>query len=306
MTDEMKKKEAEKKAKKKVNIKKIGTIISAIVVFAILVIGVPLIINHCYKCDIPIITTKWDAKDVLSYYGAVLAACGTGIGVYVSIKAAYKNYQNDARVRVLPFIAVTPFDRMVDADRFLRYVDRKEDEIQEESCTSGYIEYKLEQIYFIITSCGIEIKKGLDKYQQQILRHAGAIWKPIAPDEESLDYIDYFSVPLEIENVGNGTAVNLRIGFNYRSDDPHLHGFVYPMMLKQNQTRYIHIFSIAEPDIVKGEYTLEFFYEDIYGNKYFQEFPILLEIDDNGMNFHSINLLGKQMKLKEGEPYADT
>ena len=119
-----------------------------------------------------------------------------------------------------------------------------------------------------------------------------------------LQRTDFYSMPLEIENVGNGTAVNLRIGFN-RVGDRNTYRFIRPMMLKQSQTVYIHIFSTADYDIVRGDYSLEFHYEDIYGNKYAQEFPVKYNKNENNQEYQSIDLVGKQIRKTE-DTHANT
>lgn len=120
-----------------------------------------------------------------------------------------------------------------------------------------------------------------------------------------LQRTDFYSMPLEIENVGNGTAVNLRIGFN-RVGDRNTYRFVRPMMLKQGQTVYIHIFSTADYDIVRGKYSLKFYYEDIYGNKYSQAFPVEYSKNKDNQEYQSIDVVGKQIRRTEDTPNADT
>lgn len=276
--------------------------IALIGIVLLLVIGIPFGINYCYKCNLNFITTQWEAKDVLTYYGAVLAAGGTAFGVYLSIRASHREYQEDIRSRVLPFIAVTPFDRKARIN-FMQLLNDTIQGTPDTGCDKepdGYIEYKLEQIYYIITPQGIEIRNKLTQYQQEVLSKAGAIFRK-SPNGAVLEEIDYFSIPVEIENVGNGTAVNLRVGFNRITDNPHR--FIRPMMLKQNQTIYIHIFSMASLDVVGGEYVLEFFYKDIYGNKYFQKFPVRFGQNEKG-EYQSIDLVGSQTKYEEDIPAA--
>lgn len=47
-------------------------LLTAIVIAALLIFGIPILINECYKHDG--YTTIWGAADVLSYYGAILGA----------------------------------------------------------------------------------------------------------------------------------------------------------------------------------------------------------------------------------------
>lgn len=282
-------------------------ILIAVIALA-LIVGVPIIINECYKTNSGYMTI-WGAADALAYYGTIVASVGAAVGVFVSIKVAAKNYKEDVRARVMPFIAVTPFERkaIVNTMTLLKEkVEKTESPAKTDNTPAvQYDEYKLNRIYFVITEHGIDAKNGLDKSQQAILEHAGNSWTSVAGGVEMLQRTDFYSMPLEIENVGNGTAVNLRIGFN-RVGDRNTYRFIRPMMLKQSQTVYIHIFSTADYDIVRGDYSLEFHYEDIYGNKYSQEFPVEYGKNKDNQEYQSIDLVGKQLKNTEVAPNANT
>ena len=282
-------------------------ILTAVIALA-LIVGVPIIINECYKTNSGYMT-MWSAADMLAYNGTYVASVGAAVGVFVSIKVAAKNYKEDVRARVMPFIAVTPFERkaIVNTMALLKEkVEKTESPAKTDNTPAvQYDEYKLNRIYFVITEHGIDAKNGLDKSQQAILEHAGNSWTSVAGGVEMLQRTDFYSMPLEIENVGNGTAVNLRIGFN-RVGDRNTYRFIRPMMLKQSQTVYIHIFSTADYDIVRGDYSLEFHYEDIYGNKYSQEFPVEYGKNKDNQEYQSIDLVGKQLKNTEVAPNANT
>lgn len=271
------------------------------------VVGVPIIINECYKANCGYITL-WSAEDVLAYYGALVASVGAAAGVFVSIKAASKNYQEDVRARVLPFIAVTTFERKATVNTMalmFEQVEKKSPQPdQAEAPAVRYEEYKLERIYFIITESGIEVRNKLDKRQQSILDNAGNMWSTV-DGVSILQRIEYYSLPVEIENIGNGTAVELRIGFN-RKESGNQHGFLHPMMLKQGQNLYIHIFSTESYEAVKGEYVLECHYADIYGNSYSQEFPVECDKNKDGQKCMRITLVGKQTHKMEGQNNAHT
>lgn len=83
-------------------------ILIAVIALA-LIVGVPVIINECYKTNSGYMT-MWSAADMLAYYGTIVASVGAAVGVFVSIKVAAKNYKEDVRARVMPFIAVTPLN----------------------------------------------------------------------------------------------------------------------------------------------------------------------------------------------------
>ena len=105
-------------------------------------------------------------------------------GVFVSIKAANKNYQDDVRARVLPFIAVTPFEQRATVNLMALLQEQAERNALSSDTAEvpavQYEEYKLNRIYFIITEAGIEVKYKLDKHQQSILEHAGNMWVSMA------------------------------------------------------------------------------------------------------------------------------
>jgi len=62
--------------------------------FLVLVVGVPLIINGCYKAT-PVFITKWNAADVLSYYGTLLGAVSTVSALVCTISFTRKQIQRD-------------------------------------------------------------------------------------------------------------------------------------------------------------------------------------------------------------------
>ena len=53
--------------------KKILKIVLVVLVAIILIVGVPIIINECYKANLGY-TTVWNGADALGYYGAILGS----------------------------------------------------------------------------------------------------------------------------------------------------------------------------------------------------------------------------------------
>ena len=56
------------------------------VIALVLIVGVPIIINECYKTNSGYMT-MWGAADALAYYGAIIASVGAAVGIYVSISS---------------------------------------------------------------------------------------------------------------------------------------------------------------------------------------------------------------------------
>ena len=140
-------------------------VLAVMAIVLVLVIGIPLIINKLYKMG-PGFVTVWDGADMLSYYGTLLGACGAVIGVYWSIHAAQRNYREDVRARVLPFIAVIPLERSGRINLVESFNNASSGKYNEKSNTSFYEERRLDKLYFVIESTGIKVKDKLKKWQQ--------------------------------------------------------------------------------------------------------------------------------------------
>lgn len=70
-----------------------------VLLFIILVIGVPLGINACYQCNIVIITTQWGAEAVLGYYGAILGSIVTIAGLVITVQFTRKQIERESYLK---------------------------------------------------------------------------------------------------------------------------------------------------------------------------------------------------------------
>lgn len=211
--------------------------------------------------------------------------------MFLSIQYAQKNYREDIKNRVLPYIAVTHYKSKSKINLF--------ELIQNEPVTEEknyYKEYKVGRIFFVINDENIEVKESLTQQQDNLLKKGGFSWKQTA-EGFALVNASFISCPIEIENVGNGAAINFRVGFN-RVNQKRL--YVTPLQLKQNETLYIHIFSDSVTNNTLGDYELEFFYEDIYGTKYTQKYKLSVAKEkETGRTYNSIDFSGRQIEYKE-------
>ena len=85
----------------------------------------------------------------------------------------------------------------------------------------------------------------LDNTQKQLLEHFCSMWVPNGPNGKAYIKKDMLSIPLDVENVGNGTAVNFRVGLNKKTTESL---YMLPQALKQGRSMYIHIFSSTAYD----------------------------------------------------------
>ena len=74
--------------------KKVGHTVLVILVVLFLVLVMPIAINESYKHGVVYIT-KWDAADVLSYYGTLLGAGTTVAALVITIAFTKKQIQHD-------------------------------------------------------------------------------------------------------------------------------------------------------------------------------------------------------------------
>lgn len=261
--------------------------------FAIfLLIGGPFIINESYKKGTGYMTI-WGAEDVLSYYGAVMAAVIGVVGVYFTVVISNRNYREDARNRILPYIAINVINNK-QPDPFLvgfgaeDYSSIGNDPIIEDSLSGK----KQNHLFFVIDGTAkIRATETLTDNEAIKVKKTEVMWIRAARDGKMyLRGADTVSMPFVIENIGNGSAKKLRVSFSCIKGKPF---FKTEMILKQNEQFYIHIFSEKSFEEIKGEYVFTACYEDISGNEYEQRFPVEI-VEENGNRYNRIDTRGKQ------------
>ena len=96
------------------------------------------------------------------------------------------------------------------------------------------------------------------------------------------------SFPLHVENNGCGPAINFRIGLNKKNTNEL---FVRPLQLKPEQSLYIHIFvpEIEQHDDM--DFYLSFVYQDIFKNRYRQNYEITLTNEKMTLDYGAEQIL---------------
>lgn len=255
----------------------------------ILVAGVPIIINECYRVNTGYITV-WNAADLLSYYGTIIAA-GIGIvGVYLTVYIANKNYRDDARNRILPYIAINVINvrQPKSLSEGENYASFGNDPIIEDSLTGKAQNH----LFFVIDGAGkIRATEALNGDEAKSAKGTEALWIRAAKDGKMyLRGAERISMPFTIENIGNGPAKKLRVSFASATGK---HFFKTEMILRQRERFYIHIFSEKAFEKIKGEYVFIVCYEDIAGNTYTQQFPVEI-VQEDGRRYDRIDTNGVQ------------
>lgn len=266
---------------------------------AVLIVGGPIIINELYKTGKGYLTL-WGAAEILSYYGMILAAIISIAGVYITVYISNKNYRQDAKNRILPYIAINVINHEYDA--FLDGFDFDDSDfntrkfIPDDDSDCNYMTFVIDKKNAIRVNVMTE-KERTKAYESTV--------KWIRGKDGTL-YIrdaDYVSIPFVIENVGNGPAINMHMGFASTGNKPH---YGANITLKQNQTVFIYIFSEKNFNEIKGDYSFDIYYDDISGNHYVQKYPVRIYENESGNRYKNIAANGNQLLLKEDTTNADT
>lgn len=264
-------------------------------VLLLLIFGGPIVINILFKIKSPIwfLAAEWDASAALSYYGAIIAAFLAIYGIFITVQYSQKNYREDVRNRSLPFIVVDML-RSRSIGSIFPTMETIAQENAKDRPTEGYFEYKITDFYCILKNGKIEYRTGLTPDQQRLRDNCGREWVT-SENENEREMKRHFCVciPLEIENVGNGTAIRMRIGLNRKEILSKDRQYTQPQSMKPGVIFKFHIFSedCSQNSENLGKYVLSFCYEDIYLNHYEQNFKLFIGFDkEKSRVFCSIDL----------------
>lgn len=267
-------------------------IITGIILISLLVVlGTPILINELYKNENGYLT-MWEAKDMLSYFGMIIAASIGVAGVYFTICVSNKNYREDARKRILPYIAISVINYKL-PDPFLEGFNSEDYVNQKASSEITDIFSGVEQnrMFFVIDKNAIRVTKLLSDKEMDKIHGTEVIWKRGRDGLMYIRHSDIISMPFIIENIGNGAATNFCVAFSRTDCKPH---FETEVTLKPNETISIQIFSEKNFDDIEGDYIFKVNYEDISGNLYAQTFPVKLYKNGKNKNYKNINISGPQ------------
>ena len=94
---------------------KVIKIILGIIAAIFLIVGIPIIINECYKANCGYITV-WDGADVLGYYGAILGSIIAVATLAITIVFTKKQIQRDSFLNLHAYTFGTTINETVQAE----------------------------------------------------------------------------------------------------------------------------------------------------------------------------------------------
>ena len=281
-------------------LKKVGIIL--LTAFGVFVV-IPFIINCLFKFDWnnEFLRVEWGAGDALSFYGSIIASFSTIIGIFLTIRYSQENYKEDVRNRVLPFIS---FDELTVESKFYVFesfskAQSRDDESRDESEHIKYREYISKSYYCIIKDKEITYQRNLNKEDKDLIQRLG-LKMETTNNSSMLLQENYLYMPIQIMNVGNGIAVNFRYGLNRAETKIKDRLFVPPILFGKNDVCYVYFFAKNYTKEICGKYILSFVYEDIYKNKYIQDFKFNIVYDKSiKKERFGINMDNTQERLEE-------
>lgn len=277
--------------------KKIFDYIKKHLVFSIIVVSVLIPVLIYFLTVIPILPSgnnDW-AGFWGGYIGAIIGGICTVIGVYWTIEYSQENYKEDVRNRTLPYISLYALQQDIITD-LLMFSSRQlydTENVNSDNELNMYREYRLEKVFIVIENKEIKYKKELTERQEKLIQNGG-LEEVHKHGVSSLIDRRIVSVPIELENVGNGVALQFRVGlYKIEEEKP---GFVFPFDFKVGEKLCLHIFAENNYDSI-GEYMLEVNYMDILNNSYCQKFEFNIKKNEvENKVFSTLDLSGKQIR----------
>ena len=248
-------------------------VLLAVIVLGI-IIGGPIIINEFYRNNSGYMTI-WGAADVLTYYGAIIAASGAAIGVYCSIRYSHKQYREDKRRDVLPYFAINILGRKCVSPFDLGWYG--EDDVREEDKAKEaltYREFMYDECFFIFSDDKIECIRKLSE-EQEAARTIGVTMEDHGEFGTNLRN-DRHYIPMKITNVGKGCAINTII--TVKSTIKRAVAASIPISIPVGGEVYTGLLFYVHVKL-SGKYDYGIQYRDIYGNQYEHHKPITITVD---------------------------
>ena len=237
-----------------------------------------LIMTNYFKSEYSKI---WDSKDAITYYASIICSIVSVIGIFITVLFSNRNYRIDLKNQVKPCLVLSKLDiyrKYPDGWIFNFFPNEEKKEEHNEDFI--YKESHNKNVYFILEGDKITYKRTLDKKQIDLVKKDGNIFEEDKNGAFILKNKMFFNIPLELENVGKGAAINVRIGLN-KSTTKKEKKYLEPINLKVGDIYSIHLFSEDINNLECLKYNLDISYKDIYDNEIYQSFPVnIKKIDD--------------------------
>lgn len=279
-------------------------LVSLIVVLSLFLL--PLLAVHLlfkWNVGFDFISAEWSAGELIGYIAGFEAFIGTvSLGIIAVWQTDKANKTNDnllklteenERKSVLPFLSfnsyLTKYEGVNMISLLAKVMPQKMDKDEQEKYlpiedTSNRIDFLITELYYTIAYDCIKVRAELTEEQKKkiksqfgIMRHekGGAITVP-----------DYHFIKINIDNCGRGSAINIKCRLHkLETKSEEFDVYTTPFTLPSERSFDLGLYFDLSDDI-KGSYSLEFVYYDIYMNKYMQTIPISILDEKFSIDFY--------------------
>lgn len=274
-----------------------------------------VIIHIAYKlCGPEWLVSEWSAGDALSYYGALIASVITIYGLYLTFMDNRKGISEQSRLDKLPFIGIIMLNQNHRIPLF-EFEDPTAIQLESRAFKGThegyyYTETRPDTFFCVIENGKTVVKRALPKEKLSLIRFHGIEIVHVASGISLTTHHNLLYIPLEVTNVGNGAAIDLHFGFNKLDNGIKItERYTPPIPLKIDSDLYIAIYADNDQNENCGQYLMEYYYKDIFGNHYVQKQVFELGVDteknyygtlENGMQQEMIDHSMLPHVLQEG------
>lgn len=268
--------------------------VDIVIILLIATIAGPVVLRlYCYYFN----QKSPSSGDLLGYYGTVIAATLATCGVFITLKDNKKEFVEQQRVSVLPFIAVDVLTEKKRIPIFNNGEVEIKSNINKEKNTYYYHEEKLKECFCIINNGKCTLFNGLTNDQIDRVINQGNPFKQKEPGKFVLEPSRVVYLPIELENVGIGAAINFRLGIFPEGGSQK---YIKPIPMKVGDKFYCGVYLDEDSDIdfCAGVYHISIYYQDVIGNGYKQDNQFILEKNSDGKYYARINCASVQDRVK--------
>ena len=245
--------------------------------------------------------------NLLSYYGGAAGGIFTIAGVFFTVSYSQKQYENGQRNEVIPYFAVNMLKRHYASSADYKTRENNAGAALPELGTSSpdsdrYYEYKAVDYVFVIQKGNIKVQNKLTENQRRRAERPRVSIEEITKGVTAWVASNDVYQAVDYENVGNGVAVNFRIGFYRKDSKEKLYSYSISVNKGEHVTAHIYAEDCNAKSENLGSYELEIHYEDIFGNKYTQTTNIIIAYDERGLVVQT-NMYQKQVMVDVRNTY---
>lgn len=227
--------------------------------------------------------TEYFSAKYISYYSSIFMAVITVSGVYYTVRQSSIQNKENIINSSLPVIIPNRFSVFAYEDLFKEISNQ----INYSEVGSGnYIEAKIDRVYVIVKKCNSTYFSKVEETLSSKIRKGGYYWESDGRNSR-MRKVYLLSLPIEFQNVGKGSAINVKCGINPKgTKNPNAFSF---QTINHDKSFYLHIVTENPTLDDEGDFVISVSYSDIYKNKYFYEYDFSIEKMPDGFHAYGFN-----------------